>query len=317
MKKCLATALLLAAILCLTAAASLAAEGREKLRLVYYPTDFLLDVDVALEKGFFDQAGLDVEPMDVKGGGSVYLPMLMRGEIDACFTSSFSALTAIDKGIKLVQVCGVGNRPFTYYALKDSPVNSIKDFSGHVVANKPKPDGPWLALTYDLDKFKVTPKIIDMRDDTDRVTALISGQVEIISGTSFVEAFYGKQVKLVHECTAGKYIRNGSGWWFSPEFLEKHPEAASRFVTALAMARTYMGEHKDEAAAILARKLELKVENLQQPLDLPVFDNPPVIYKYGLRKTAEIMKQYDLLREIPDVDPYVDGRFAKVIDVDY
>ena len=84
-------------------------------------------------------------------------------------------------------------------------MNSFEDFTGHLVANKPKPAGPWLAFTYDMEKFGIKPNVVDMMVDTDRVSALLAGQVEIISGTSFVESVL-RQPGQAGPCVHGQQI---------------------------------------------------------------------------------------------------------------
>jgi ABC-type nitrate/sulfonate/bicarbonate transport system substrate-binding protein len=114
-----------------------------------------------------------------------------------------------------------------------------------------------------------------------------------------------------------KYIWNSCGWWFKPEFIKEYPEAIKRFVEGLAMARTFISENYDESINILAKARFIDLAKMKTPIKLPQFDNPPVIYKYGLEKTAEIMVDYGLLRTMPKIDDYVDGRFAKAIVTDY
>lgn len=321
MKRMFSSLLLLTLLLTICSAPVLYAEDASAemphMKLVYSPYDFTLDVLVAIEKGFFKQAGLDLEPVSLEGGTAVIISTLHRGEVDGCFISSSGALTAIDKGIPLVMVSGIGNRTFDFYTLKDSPVNTLADFEGRKVGNAPRPGGPWLALIYDLETNGINATSMDVKFESDRLSGLLSGQLEIINGSSYIQAFYGDSVKKVWVCTASKYIWNSCGWWFKPEYLEENPEAVKRFVEGITLARTWMSEHYDETVAMLAKSRHLDLKKLQMPLPLPTFDIPPVVYKYGLRKTAEIMLKYDLIKNQPDIDASVDGRFAKVIDTDY
>ncbi len=316
MKKVLVACLFAAVFTCI-AVSGLAAEKREKMKLVYSPYDFTLDVVIALEKGFFQQVGLDVEPVSIDGGTPAIISTLHRGEIDGCFIASSGALTAIDKGIPLVQVSGIGNQGFTYYARKDSSINSLSDFEGRIVGNVPKPSGPWLALKYDLDHQKINPRLIEMRTESIRFSSLMAGQADAVSGSPYWQSVFGDEIKLVHTCTLSKYLWNSCGWWFKPEYIKEHPEAIKRFVDGQALARTFISENYDAAIAILAKVRFIDLAKMKTPIKLPVFDNPPVIYKYGLQKTAEIMLEYDLLQSVPNVDDYVDDRFAKAIETDY
>jgi ABC-type nitrate/sulfonate/bicarbonate transport system substrate-binding protein len=294
-----------------------AAEGREKMKLVYSAYDFTLDVVIALEKGYFDQLGLDLDPVNIDGGTSAIISTLHRGEIDGCFIASPGALMSIEKGIPLVQVSGIGNQDFTYYAHKDSAVNSLADFEGKIVGNVPKPSGPWLALKYDLDNQKIKPRLLEMRTENIRISSLMARQADVVSGAPYWESVFGDEIRLVHSCTMSKYIWNSCGWWFKPEFIKEHPKAIKRFVEGLAMARTFIDKNYDESIEILAKARFIDLAKMKTPIKLPQFDNPPVIYKYGLEKTAEIMVNYGLLQTMPKIDDYVDGRFAKAIETDY
>lgn len=316
MKKALFVSLL-AATLVSAAISGLAAEGREKMKLVYSPYDFTLDVVIALEKGYFDQLGLDLDPVSIDGGTSEIISTLHRGEIDGCFIASPGALTSIEKGIPLVQVSGIGNQDFTYYARKDSPVNTLADFEGRIVGNVPKPSGPWLALKYDLDHAKINPRLIEMKTENVRISSLMAGQADAVSGSPYWMSVFGDEIKLVHSCTLSKYIWNSCGWWFKPEYIKAHPEAIRRFVNGLAMARTFINENYDESIAILAKVRFIDLTKMKTPIKLPQFANPPVIYKYGLKKTAEVMMDYGLLKTMPNIDDIVDDRFAKAIETDY
>jgi len=316
MKKMFVASLLTTVLLCFAGLVQ-AEEVREKMKLVFSPYDFTLDVVIALEKGYFKQVGLDVEPVSIDGGTPAIISTLHRGEIDGCFIASSGALMSIDKGIPLVQVSGIGNQGFTYYALKDSAINSLADFEGKIIGNVPKPSGPWLALKYDLDHGKINPRLIEMRTENIRFSSLMAGQADAVSGSPYWQSVFGDEIKLVHTCTLSKYIWNSCGWWFKPEYIKEHPEAIRRFVEGLVMARTFIDENYDESIAVLAKARFIDLAKMKTPIKLPQFDNPPVIYKFGLQKTAEIMLEYGLLQSMPKIDDYVDDRFAKAIESDY
>ena len=292
-------------------------EPVEKMRVVYTPYDFLLDGMIAVENGYFKTLGLDFVPVTIEGGSAAIISTLQRGEIDGCFIASSSALVAVEKGIDLVQVAGVGDQTFDIYVLKDSPIQSLKDCEGRKIGNYPKPSGPWLALKYDLDRLKIKADVIDMKTEDVMVSALLSGQIDAAEGTSYMEAQCGGKIRKVHSCAASKYIYNSCGWWFKKQFVADHYGAVKRFVDGLLLGRLYITEHPDEAVKILAKSRKIRLEDLSVQIRLPRFDLPVTVYQFGLSKTNEIMREYGLIEKTLDVSKIVDPRFSLVVDQAY
>ncbi len=291
------------------------AAEREKMKMVFSPDlDFLMDASIAIEKGYFDQLGLEFDYVTVNGGSVAIIATLPQKDINGVFLASPTALNAINKGIDLVQVSGIGNRTFDYAVLKDSPVKSLKDLEGKTIANTPKPSGPWLALKYDLEKFNVKAEIVEMMTDGDRFSALLTGHVDACGSSPQAEALYGDQIRIIHSCTMSKHIWNSCGWWIKREFLTANPEAVNRFVKGLAMARKFINEKPDEAITIFSKYGKIRNNKFKKPFVLAQFDNPPAIYAYGLGKTNEILQQYGLINIKMDVSNIIDNRFSVIIN---
>ncbi len=292
---------------------------KDKMRVVTSTYDITMDVTIAKEKGYFDLLGLDFEPVTVKGGTATIISSIGSGEVDGCFLASSGAFTAYSKGVKMVQVAGNGNRTFDLYARKDSPINSLKDLEGKKIANKPRPSGPWLALRYDLDEQKINAEVIDVKTEDLALSALLSGQVDAAIGEATFLAMYGDQIKKINSSSISKYLFNSCGWWFKEDFAKKHPEAIKKFVDGILLARLFIHEHKDEAMQILAREthMDLAAFKFKDAYDLPTFDMPTTIYKYGLDKMVGIFQKYQLVEGEVKVDDLVDVRFSIIIDKDY
>lgn len=289
----------------------------DKMRVVYSPFDFLLDAIIAQEKGYFKLLGLDFVPVTIQGGTAAIMSTLQRNEIDGCFLASSGALMAIDKGIDLIQVAGIGNRTFNLCVLKDSPIQSFQDFEGRKIGNSPKPRGPWLALKYDLEHFNVHADVIDMKTEDVMASALLSGQIDVGECSPYFLALYADKIRKVHTCTTSKYIWNSCGWWFKDEYLKKHYSAVKKFTDGLLLARLFIEQHHDEAVEILSKYRKFKTENLLESVWLPKFDLPVTIYQFGIVKTAEIMQENELISKPVDISKIVDPRFSLVIDHDY
>jgi ABC-type nitrate/sulfonate/bicarbonate transport system substrate-binding protein len=287
------------------------AANREKVKFIYASyLDFLMDVPIAIEKGYFDALGLDVEAVDIPSGPTRN-SLLPQEDINGAFLPSQTALILIDKGLDLVMVSGIGNRTFDFAVLSKSPVKSLKDFEGKTIATVPKPSNPRLALEYDLDQKNIKANIITTTTDADRLSMLLSGKVDIIFSSPPTEARLGDDIRIVHTATTSKYLWNSCGWWFKPDFVKKHPEAVRVFVQGLAMARKLINENPAEAIKVYSKYNKLRDDAYKKPFVLPQFDNPPVIYSFGLEKTYKIMKEYKMLKKEIDTRKLVYGRFAK------
>ncbi len=292
---------------------------RDKMRIVTSTYDITMDVTIAMEKGYFDLLGLDVEPVIVKGGTATIISSLASGDVDGCFLASSGAFAAYSKGVRMVQVAGNGNRTFDLYARKDSSINSLKDLEGKKIANKPRPSGPWLALRYDLDEQKINAEVIDVKTEDLALSALLTGKVDAATGEATFLAMYGDKIKKIHSSTISKYLFNSCGWWFKEDFAKKHPTAIKKFVDGMLLARLFIHEHKDEAMQILAREthMDLAAFKFKDAYELPTFDLPTTIYKYGLDKMVGIFKKYQIIDGEVKVDDLVDPRFSIIIDQDY
>ena len=292
---------------------------QDKMRVVKTDYAITLDSMIAHEKGYFKTLGLEIDPVTVKGGTATIISMIHSGDIDGCFLASSGAFAAYAKGIKLVQVAGNGNLTFEFYALKDSPIQSIKDFEGKKIANKPRPSGPWLSLRHDLDEFKINAEVINVKTEDLALSALLSGQVDVAIGESHFMPMYGDKIKRVHVSTISKYLFNSCGWWFKADYAEKHPRAIKKFVDGLLLGRQFIHENRDEAIQILARGTHMKLEDFKfkDEFVLPTFDMPTTIYKYGLDRMYDIFKRYDLVEGDVDINDLIYDKYSIIIDYDY
>jgi ABC-type nitrate/sulfonate/bicarbonate transport system substrate-binding protein len=296
---------------------SATAASRDKVKIIYTSyLDFLMDLPIAIEKGYFGTLGLDLEAVDI-ASGPTRNSLLPQDDIHGAFLPSETALTLVDKGLDLVMVSGLGNRTFDYAVLAKSPVKSLKDFEGKTIATVPKPSNPRLALEYDLDQKKIKANLVTTTTDADRLSMLLSGRVDIIFSSPPTEARLGDEIRVVHTATTSKYLWNSCGWWFKPDFIKNHPEAVRKFVQGLAMARKIINEDPAEAVRVYSKYNKLKDDSYKKPFVLAKYDNPPVIYTYGLEQTYKIMKSYGLLKKDIDTSTLVDGRFAKSLVAPY
>ena len=307
----------LAAMVALLCSGSASAAGREKAKIIYTSyLDFLMDLPIAIEKGYFNDSGLDLETVDI-ASGPTRNSLLPQEDMHGAFLPSETVLTLIDKGLDLVMVSGIGNRTFDFAVLAKSPVKSLRDFEGKTIAIVPKPSNPRLALEYDLDQNHIKSNLVTTTTDADRLSMLLSGKVDIIFSSPPTEARLGDDIRIVHTATTSKYLWNSCGWWFKPDFINKHPEAVRKFIQGLAMARQIIINNPAEAVRIYSKYNKLTDDSYKKPFVLPKFDTPPVIYTYGLERTYMVMKDYKLLKKDIDTSKLVDGRFAKSLTASY
>ena len=317
LKQCIYLTFVTLVLLCLSLPALSRAAGTDKMKVIHTWTfDFLMDFSIAYEKGYFKELGLDIEPVHAESTVT-RASLVPKSDIDGAFLSSCNALKLIDKGVPLVQVAGIGNRTFDYAVVKDSPIKSLKDFQGKKVANVPKPSSPWIVLEKDLRNENIKVEHLSVGKDMERVSMLLTGQVDVILVHPTTEARLGDQIRVAHRATTSKYLWNSCGWWFKPEYVKAHPQAIEKFVKGLAKARKLIQERPQEAIDIYSKYRRVNDKSFKKPFVLAQFDYPPVIYTYGLQQTYKIMRDFNMVKKEIDINKIVDGRFAKSLTEPY
>lgn len=126
----------LAATALLFAGASLAAQAQEKLslRLDFSPWGIHGAIHLAQDKGWFKQAGLEVDVQDGRGSGNT-LQLVNAGQADVGQVQLGLLPQARVNGAKVVGIAGWGRRTDLGVLVdRNSPIRKVQDFSGKTVA---------------------------------------------------------------------------------------------------------------------------------------------------------------------------------------
>src|SRR5262249_24932792 len=192
---------------------------------------------VAHDKGFYKEAGLNVEIGPGKGSGST-AQLVASKATQFGFSDGFVVGNSVSKGMNIRAVAGIYRRnPTGVTVLTDSPINSPKDLEGKSIAITPgsAQHQQWPAFVkgckLDADKIRVVSV-----DPAGTPPALITGQVQAIAGfmqgqVPSVEIRGGKKTRVFWDSDCGvNAVSNGIV--VHNDFLKQEPELIRSFVAA-------------------------------------------------------------------------------------
>jgi len=155
----------------------------------------------ALAKGYFREAGLDVEL--VQGGANAFvMQKLATDKADIGQTDSTNTLVAIAQGLPVIMVGAVfQNDPTVLMLHADSPVKSFEDLNGKTIMARPE----WAFIPYLKRKYHIEFNTIPQNFE---VANFISNPEFIQQGYFTAEPYYivkggGKYPKFLFEWDAG------------------------------------------------------------------------------------------------------------------
>jgi ABC-type nitrate/sulfonate/bicarbonate transport system substrate-binding protein len=230
-------------------------------------------IAVASEKGFFAKHGLEVEHIAFPGGprGSA---ALIAGEIDMLSVGVSDLYILKDRG---EDVRVIGNNAdglnFTLVVAKD--INKLEDLKGKTIGVTAIGAFTWhLAraiaerMGWEVDR---DVKIVALGGLDAQVAALRRGEIAAFPwgtlGGSLVETLgIGKVLLKLDEIIPGK-------WQDLPiiakhDFVKKNPDAINRLILAYMEAWRFIRIYPDEAAMIIAKKIELPVDAVKRAMEI-------------------------------------------------
>ncbi|WP_454726137.1 MULTISPECIES: ABC transporter substrate-binding protein [Cupriavidus] len=235
-----------AALTALAAPAIVRAQGAPKLRIGFWPVAAGLPFYAAVEKGYFKEAGLDVEPVKFASAQQV-IEAILSGRCDGSANGTASAALALGEiaqpGLLKIFCTNPTNAKYVleeFLVAKDSPVRSVAELKGKRVACGPGVQNVVLAKTM-LERAGAGQMSVTELPIGQHVAALAAGQVDgvyTLEPTGTVGRIKGT-TRTLEAGVVARYILgdpmapwHGGSASLSTEFLGKNKDAARRYMTA-------------------------------------------------------------------------------------
>ena len=257
--------ILATAALGLAAPALVRAQASPKIRIGYWPVAAGLPFFAAVEKGYFKEAGLDVEPLKFAGAQQVMEAML-AGRSDGSSNGTGSGNLGVGElaspGLFKIIATNPSNAKYVldeFLVPKESPVKSIAELKGKRVASGPGIQNKTLAMVV-LERARATGATVMELPIGQHVAALAAGQVDAVytlEPTGTVGRLNGT-TRMLEAGVIAKYILgdalapwHGGSATLTTEFIKKYPAEAKKYIAAYARGIELVRSKPDEARQYL------------------------------------------------------------------
>ena len=234
--------------------ALLRAQSGPKIRIGYWPVAAGLPFFAAIEKGYFKEAGLEVEALKFAGAQQVMEAML-AGRSDGSSNGTGSGNLGVGEiaspGLFKIIATNPSNAKYVldqFLVAKDSPYKTIADLKGKRVASGPGIQNNTLALTV-LERAGAPGTSVTELPIGQHVAALAAGQVDAVytlEPTGTIGRMNGttrharsRRDRQVHPGRCPIAPWHGGSATLTSEFIKKYPAETKKYIAAYARASSW------------------------------------------------------------------------------
>jgi NitT/TauT family transport system substrate-binding protein len=218
---------------------------------------------VALDKGMFKEAGLDIDGITAGSGGGTSLRNLLASEIPVGEVSSSVALAAARSGVKLKIIYTASNHvgELAWAAKPGTGIKSIKDLVGKKIAFTNPRSTTEMIVRYALEKEGLADKVtaLPLGGLGPALTALSQGAVAAAPLNDPRMTLHPKDYQILFY--AWQYYPRFS-WSLgvtTEEYAKAHPDVVRKIVALHRKAVEYVYAHHKEAAESYAKHWNVKL----------------------------------------------------------
>ncbi len=291
----------------LGAPAIVRAQSSPKMRIGFWPIASGLPFYVALEKGYFKEAGLDVEGLKFASAQQVMEAML-AGRAEGSSNGTASAVLAIGEiaqpGLFKIFCTNPTNAKYVldeFLVAKDSPVKTLADLKGKRVASGPGIQNVTLAKVM-LERGGAGAMNVTELPIGQHVAALAAGQVDAVytlEPTGTVGRLNGT-TRTLEVGVVAKYILgdpmapwHGGAASLTTAFIQKYPAETKKFIAAYARGVDMVRNRPNEARPFLKGYTAIEgALTAEVPMSDYMFGN-----QFKPSDVAHFQKFYDLFHE--------------------
>jgi NitT/TauT family transport system substrate-binding protein len=267
---------------------------------------------LGIEKGFFKEENLEIEPQLAEGGAAI-IPSVLSGDYQIGFSNTTSLIIAASKDLP-VQIISQGVLAGTgeddawdgIVARKGSGIKTAKDLEGKSIAvNTLNNIGPVTinnvmekqGADYTKVKYVEVP-FPDMNAalDAKRVDAAFEVEPAFSGG----KAAGGTVVFNSYEETAPNMTV--ATYFASKQYIGENGETVDAFKRAMEKSLDYASQNPEEVRKVIGTYTEIPAEVLDK-ITLPVWKadlNEPTI-----QQVADLAKKYGFIEEVPSLDDLI------------
>jgi NitT/TauT family transport system substrate-binding protein len=274
-------------------------------------------VDVAplylgIDKGFFEDEGLEVKPVVAQGGAAI-IPAVVNGDQEIGFSNVVSLMLGQTQDLP-VQIISQGiqatddpdNDTAAIAVPGDSDIQEPADLEGKTIAINTLKNISELTVKAALDGEGVdvsTLKFVEV-PLPDMVGQLDAGRVD---AAGLVEPFVttGKDAgdrTIIYDRVATEPEMTVATYFTSKQFLESDPDTVDAFVRAMNKSLEYATDHPDEARDAIANYTEIPPDVLAKVV-LPLWQTD--LNQDSIDKLNGLMVKYGIADKEADVDALI------------
>lgn len=281
---------------------------------------------IAEEMGYFKEEGLNIKNK-LMTGPDENASLVASGEAGICFGSIYNNIAVSANGVKVKVLSPLVNAAGTQsvVARKDLVINSAKDLEGKKIGMT-NGAGVLIAIRNmaaatgtDINKIQFVNLQV-----SDQLSALEKGDIDAMAAW---EPWVGKATdmggKLLFSGTTSNLPdKKGDVHWIdfymtvqvTGEFYQKNPEVVGKLLKALHKATAYINEHPEEAAKIIAKRINIKDDECLRIMKKNVYSmNFDRQFVDGANNMAEFMLDMKNIKAVPSTQSYLDPEPLKKV----
>jgi NitT/TauT family transport system substrate-binding protein len=299
----------------------------EPIKLASYDWPGSFWIEVAADKGWFAEAGLNVKRIDVDTKYFQSLNDVDAGKIDGMGFSQFDLVRHVASGNDLVGVAAIDYSEGAEALVAIPGIHSLRDLKGKKLA---LPRGTYLeyllSVVAERENFNLSEVTLVDRPTLESVADFKDGKVDAV----FVwEPYVSEAVQAGGHSVFSTTDFPGltySVLTFRHDFINARPQDVAALIRVWHRAERFVHEHMDETCLLVSRRLEENLPEVQQltrevhVLDLP--DNGRAFsYAAGFeslhgswRRMNDFMLEHGLVNSRVDGSPHLDSRFVRALE---
>ena len=265
------------------------------------------------EKGFFDEAGLNLEMVDVEDKVSAFAAK----EIDFADMNTTQAITAASKGAPFKIVASMFRTKGAFYLLGNPSLSSVEDLKGKTIGVAQFGTGLEAYVRIILKEHGLDPdKDVTLIANGAYKQAYASLEAGQVDATIIHQPF----VTLAEKEGVGKLL--AKGWEYLPTYhtgvlvasdnlIKNSPETVKKLIEVYFKSNQYAKDNPDELLDFGTKYMNIDSNILQKALESEkeIWENVPELDMKALDNTQNIQMELGFQEEKFDIEKIIDTSF--------